>query len=677
MARFAVSAVLGAVLGLALGAAACGHDHGPPRARPMPKVDGSPALRGGGAPRSARTASYKLEAKLDPVRHQIAGSETLTWTNPGQTAVESLPFHLYLNAFKNEQSLFMRTSHGQLRMAKATATGWGWIQVDSVHIAGVDVTAKLHPPANAGQDETVAELPLAEPVEPGATVEVAFKFTAQLPEVFARTGYEGEFHMVGQWFPKIGVRVGAPGEERWECQPFHAHSEFFADFGTYDVELTVPNTETVAATGVLTKAAEAGQGWRTLTYHAEDVHDFAWMADPYMDVISGQAKLAGEGTVEVRVYARPEQRAFARRHLEAAIGAVEKFSAMYVAYPWPIMSVVDPPVDAAAGAGGMEYPTLVTAAGDTVLARPGIRLPESVTVHEVGHNWFQGMLASNEPLEAWLDEGMNSWADAQVMNELYSPRSSGVDWLGWQAEYSAVQKAAAPDPSTEPSPIATPASGFVDFDAYANQSYVSTTRAFDTLARLVGSQRLAAAMKAYAKAFAFKHPTGKDLFATLSTELGQDLTWFFQPTFEQVGGHTVKLRHASCKPAHPPRGVFGEGSGKRTVTDIDAPDGTNWACEIVVQNLGPIHVPVEIELKFADGSTKRLTWDDRGTTHWERFEIERSSRLVEVWLDPDGKIALDNPTQHHYRLDGDGSAAMRGGAWLGSVAQTLMQLVGP
>ena len=642
----------------------------------MPKVDGSPALRGGGAPRSPRIANYKLEAKLDPVRHQITGTETLTWTNPGQTAVDSLPFHLYLNAFKNEQSLFMRSSQGMVRSAQAAAAGWGWIQIDAVHVAGVDLTTKLHPPASAGTDETVTELPLAEPLAPGATIEVAFKFTDQLPEVFARTGYKGDFHMIGQWFPKIGVRVGEPGAERWECQPFHANNEFFADFGTYDVELTVPSTQVIAATGVLTKAVEVSRGWRTLTYHAEDVHDFAWMADPFMEVISGQAKLA-DGTVEVRVYARPEQRDFARRHLEAATGAIEKFSSAYVTYPWPIMSVIDPPVDAAAGAGGMEYPTLVTTAADSVFARPGIREPEAVTVHEVGHNWFQGMLASDEANEAWLDEGVNSWADAQVMNELYPARSSGVDWMGWQAEYGALERAAVKDASGEPSPIATPAYAFVDSDAYGAQSYVSTERALDTLAHLVGNQRFAAAMKAYAKAFAFKHPTGRDLFNTLSSELGQDVSWFLTPAFEQIGGYAIKLRHAECRPAHPPRGVFGDGNAKHTVAEVEAPDAGTWSCELIVQNTGPVHVPVDIELRFADGSTKRLTWDDKGTTHWERFQIERSSRLTEVWLDPEGKIELDSPVSHHYRLDGDGSAAMRAGAWVGSVAQTLMQIVGP
>jgi len=655
----------------------------------MPKIDGSPALRGGGAPRSPRIANYKIEARLDPARHLLTASETLTWTNAGDSAVDSLPFHLYLNAFKNEQTLFMRSSRGTVRNAHASDAGWGYIQVDSVHVAGADLTSTLRPVAGAAtgspaggaagatSDETVIELPLAQPIAPGGTIEVNFKFTAQLPEVFARTGYKGEFHMVGQWFPKIGVRVGPPGAEHWECQPFHVNTEFFADFGTYDVALTVPSTHTVAATGVLTNAVDAGGGLRTLTYHAEDVHDFAWMADPYMEVMSGQAKLTEDATVEVRVYYRPEQRSFARRHLEAAIGAIEKFSAMFVAYPWPIMSVIDPPIDAASGAGGMECPTLVTTAGDSVFARPGMRLPEYVTVHEVGHNWFQGLLASNEAEEAWLDEGVNEWADARAMADIYGQRSSLIDWMGWQAEVGALRRSIDGGTGGNPSPIATAAYAFVDSSAYGEATYVATMRALQTLERTVGSQRFGAAMKAYARAFAFRHPTGRDLFDTLGKELDQDLTWFFGPVFQEVGALELKLRHADCRPSHGARGVFGEGSARKTVTELDAPDSTTWTCDVVVQNTGQIHVPIDLELRFADGSSQHLRWDDRATASWERFTVERSSRLVEVWLDPEGKIALDNPTTHHYRLDGDGAASLRAGAWFGSLTQTLMQIVGP
>jgi hypothetical protein len=325
----------------------------------------------------------------------------------------------------------------------------------------------------------------------------------------------------------------------------------------------------------------------------------------------------------------------------------------------------------------MEYPTLVTTMGDTVFARPGMRLPEYVTVHEVGHSWFQGMLASNEAVEAWLDEGVNSWADAKVMNEMYGARTSGIDWMGWQAEVAGLLRAYYDDPDAVPSPIATAAYAFVDPDAYNEASYMHTAAALSTLEQTVGPTKFAEAMKAYAQTWAFKHPTGRDLFETLSAKLGQDLTWFFGPVWQSVGGGKLGIRTATCRIAHPPRGVFGDGATRTTKTEIEAPDTGSYLCEVVVTNTGTIHVPVDLELKFGDGSSQRVHWEDKGSGAWERFVVERSTPLVEVWLDPDNKIALDSPLGRHYRLEGDGSAALRAAAWVSSLAQTLMQIVGP
>jgi hypothetical protein len=201
-------------------------------------------------------------------------------------------------------------------------------------------------------------------------------------------------------------------------------------------------------------------------------------------------------------------------------------------------------------------------------------------------------------------------------------------------------------------------------------------RALRTLEQTVGPTRFADAMKAYARTWAFRHPTGRDLFDALSKELGQDLTWFFAPVFQQVGGMRLGVRTARCARAHRPRGVLGAGAARKTVTANEAPDTGGYVCEVVVTNTGAWHVPVDIELKFEDGSSHRVLWDDREGAHWERFVVERSSQLAEVILDPDGKIALDSPTTHHHRLDGDGAASLRAGAWFGSMAQTLMQLVG-
>jgi hypothetical protein len=662
-------------IAVAFAIAGCGERLGPPRKRPPPVVDAFPALRVPG-PLSPRAASYAIAVRYDATARSFSGRETLTWKNTGGSAVRTLPFHLYLNGFKNETTRFWRSTGGRHRTA--TGGAWGWIEVTSIKIAGEE----LRPAArHLGEDETVLEVPLATPVEAGATVQVELAFAAQLPEVFARTGYKGAFAMVAQWFPKVGVRVGAPGFERWHCPNFHGATEFFADFGTYDVELTVPDTHVVAATGVLTAAADNGDGTRTLTYRAEDVHDFVWMIDPHMEVLTGQARV-GDGTVTVRVYHRPRQRGFARRHLAAAIGAVEQFSELLVPYPWPVMTIVDPPPEAE-GAQGMEYPTLVTTAGDHLFMRPGIRVPEYVTIHEVGHNWFQGILASNEVEEAWLDEGVNEWADGVVMARLYDEKRSALDWMGWQAESFRVRKAMVGSLDGLPSPIATAAYAFSDLDSYGRATYDKTMRALRTLELTVGRDRFATAVQAYAKAWSFRHPTGRDFFAALEGSLGEELRWFVAPAFYGNGTVDFALEEARCVPQHPPRGVFGDGAGRRTVAVDDSPDTGTWTCEVLVVNTGAIPAPVDVELTFADGSRQRIRWnepggwDARDGSRWHRYTIDRSSPLAAVEIDPDGKVLLaDGVVDDHQRLGADNRASWRAGARVGSWIQTAMQVVG-
>lgn len=653
--------------------AACGDGLGPPRQRPAPTPDTRPALRVPGA-RSPRAASYRIDARYDAAAHHLTATETLTWRNDSGVVADELPFHLYLNGFKNETTLFMTSSHGDHRGNRAHVDGWGWIEVTSIQLGGRELRSTA---TYEGPDETVLRLPLPTPVAPGATVEVTLAFTAQLPRVMARTGYEGAFTMVGQWFPKIGVLTGPRGFERWDCPPFHANSEFFADFGVYDVALTVPDTHLVAATGVLTAVEPHDDRTRTLRYHAEDVHDFAWMIDPYMQVMSATADVAG-APVEVRVVYRPRQRAFARRHLQAGVGAIETFSRLFVPYPWSIMTVVDPPPEAM-GAGGMEYPTLVTTGADNVLMRPGIRVPEFVTVHEIGHNWFQGILASNEAREAWLDEGVNEWADALVMAALYGEKQSAIDWGGWKAEDLRLRRAIEPDLGGLPSAIATTAATFPDSAAYASATYTKTAVALRTLARVIDrdGERFAAAMRQYVETWAFKHPTGADLFASLEASLGEDLDWFVQPAFQHPGGVDFGVRTADCRRNRPARGVFGEGSARRTEVADRGPDTGGYQCRVVIENRGTIPVPVTIEVRYQDGTSERFTWDHRDSSRWQEFEFARSSPIAQVTIDPDGLVLLaDHPLDDDVRVDGDRHAAWRATARLTFWTQSLMQVVG-
>jgi hypothetical protein len=620
-------------------ATGCAAEPAEPTTTPLPAPDGRPAIRAS-EPLSPRIANYRIEASYDAKTHRIAATETLTWRNTSTRPVTELPFHLYMNAFKSDDTLFMRSSGGAHRRAEASDEHRGWIDVSSIRINGGD---ELRPTAVfVGPDETVLQLPAT--VEPGHEVAIDLGFEVQLPQVFARTGFQGDFAMVGQWFPKIGVLVGPPGAERWHCEPFHVNAEFFADFGTYDVTLVVPDTHVVAASGVLVAADDLGDGRRSLRYRAEDVHDFAWMIDPYMQVITGTAKV-GQDQVEVRVYFRAPQRAFAERHLRAGIVTIEKFSELLVPYPWPIMSIIDPPPDAAAGAGGMEYPTIVTTAGDLFAFEDGGLAPEFVTVHEVGHNWFQGILASNEVEEAWLDEGVNEYFDHVAMERVFDdgffPYLPELDGLAMNA-----LGGRAAVPLAMPSDV--PARDFPTPGAYSTATYTWTSLALRTLEHAVGSERMLAAMRGYAERWAYRHPTGDDFFAALRDQLGARVDDILVPLLRGRDAPRFRADRITC---------FKE------------------RCEVLVTNRSEVRIPVDIEVRFADGRVGRVRWDDGAA--WRKLIYPAEPPVTEVMIDPDG-VALVNltPVESALRRRAETAAARRAAARESFWLQTALQVLG-
>ncbi len=304
----------------------------------------------------------------------------------------------------------------------------------------------IQPDDGNPDDETVLRVPLPQPVEPGGTITLQIDFSAQLPRVFARTGYRNEFHLAGQWFPKIGVL-----EERgWNCHQFHNNSEFFADFGRFDVRITVPSPYVVGATGALQGEPEpAPDGTTTYHYVQDDVHDFAWTADPRFIKVTRrfvyaeqrdaveEARVAHalglpEGSdelalrdVDVTLLIQPEHAAQIDRHFSAVFAALLYFGTWYGSYPYATLTVVDPAYGAR-GAGGMEYPTFITA-GTNWLSPSARQSPEGVTIHEFGHQFWYGMVANNEFEEAFLDEGFNTYSTGLVLEKAYGPNHETID----------------------------------------------------------------------------------------------------------------------------------------------------------------------------------------------------------------------------------------------------------
>ena len=270
-------------------------------------------------PLSPRIANYDIEVKLAPESRMLEAKETLTWHNKSSGPVTELQFHLYLNAFRNDRSTFMKESGGSSRGHKIDKEGWGYIEVTRVALpSGEDLTSRMEfisPDDGNPDDRTVFRLPLNASLPPGAAITLDIYFKAKLPQPpFARTGAKKEYFFVGQWFPKIGVFI----DGKWNCHQFHANSEFFADYGVYNVRMTVPEKNIVGATGVEVEVKNNGDGTATHFYHAEDVHDFAWTTSPEFREYKDKTQ-----DVEIRLLMQPDRDYQWLRHMEAAKAAVE------------------------------------------------------------------------------------------------------------------------------------------------------------------------------------------------------------------------------------------------------------------------------------------------------------------------------------------------------------------
>ena len=237
--------------------------------------------------RAVRVADYTIDVRLDAGQKTLDGRERVTWRNPSPDAVGEIWLHLYLNAFRNNESTFFRESGGQLRGDRMPEEGWGSIDVTSLRRAdGVDLTKAMrfeHPDDDNAKDRTVVRVPLPEPVPPGGEVSFDVAWKARLPRIFARTGYVRDYFLVGQWFPKLGVYEPAGMRGRaaggWNCHQFHANSEFYADFGQYQVSITRPDRFVVGATGPRVEKRANPDGTATHVFEQADVIDFAWTAD--------------------------------------------------------------------------------------------------------------------------------------------------------------------------------------------------------------------------------------------------------------------------------------------------------------------------------------------------------------------------------------------------------------
>ncbi len=638
-------------------------------------------------------ANYEIDVTLDPAMRMLTGTEVITWNNTGDIPAYSLRLHLYWNAFRNTNSTWMKQRQlvGDNPFARASESDFGYSTVTALTFINADGSETdmmgrfryISPDDQNRDDRSLAAADLPVPVAPGQSMRIKVAWTGRFPKNFDRTGAIGNYFLAVQWFPKLGVFDQAG----WVARQFFANSEFFADFGRYDVRMSVPAGWLVGATGVEQSRSESG-AMTTHRYVQENVHDFAWATSPDFVERTQRFEHPGLPAVNMRLLLQPEHAHLAGRHFNAAAATLRYYGEWFGAYPYPALTIIDPPYQSQSG--GMEYPTLFTG-GTRWLSPEQSNDPEYVVIHEAGHQWWQGMVANNEVLHAWLDEGINEYADSRLQSVAFQPnylvqRFFG-DFIPWQFRDIPLQRATDTnymntfraagnrDSLVMPTYMLWPST-------HQSLSYHKAALMLHTLERMHSWEMMQRVLATFFARWKFRHPTPDDFFVVLNEVTGQDHKVFIEEVYtsantfdyavERLESEHIAWRGlidppATAKPA-PPQLVYEEQTLNRLYRTI-----------VVVRRLGNGQLPVDVLVTFADGHQERERWD--GQAHWQTFTFDRPARAVSAQIDPERVLLLDTNFTNNSRVlepKGDQAAtkwSLRWMVWLQDLLMTYAFLV--
>lgn len=618
---------------------------------------------------SKRNANYSIDVDLDPSSRTLTGRQVVTWRNITSQPTSELQFHLYYNAWRNSDSSFMRelarterkTGRRSSRRSvpELRSSEWGWIDVTALRLLGagptpfVDLTGTerfIAPDDGNREDRTVMTVPLPRAVPPGGSIAIELAWTAHVPRTVARTGAVGNFFFLGQWFPKIAV-LQPTG---WNTHQFHSATEFFSDYGVYDVRITVPAGWIVGATGRETQRIDLPNGRTTHRFVQEDVHDFAWTTSPVFVERRQRFEHPGLPPVDMRLLLQPEHVSQAERHFDATRATLRHYGQWYGPYPYGHLTIVDPAWQS--GAGGMEYPTLFTA-GTRWLTRAGTLNPEAVTVHEAGHQFWYGLVGNNEFEHAWLDEGINSFSTARVIARTFEPNYPELRLFGgfvpWvirdihltREDHDGLARYRLDARSDA---LSTPTWQY-DAGTAASITYSKTAVWLDMLERSIGWPRLQRGLSLFFMRHRFTHPGPREFFTAVEEGAGGDLSHFFTEMrgsnvldygVQQFTSSPVRVVGMSSRPESPERsGSRTPGASAQPLAFVNRTAENRFVTELIVRRYGEVVLPVEVEVTFANGERVRERWN--GRERWRLYRWERPVAATAAQVDPDRVLVAD------------------------------------
>ncbi|MEM9664668.1 MAG: M1 family metallopeptidase [Bacteroidota bacterium] len=533
-----------------------------------------------GSPTWEQHVAYEMDITLLADVHELRGTQRLTYTNNSPDTLRQVFYHLYFNAFEPtsmmaERNRALPDPDGRIvpRIFQLGPEEVGYHRVRSLTQDGTPVRYYL--------TDTVLRVELAQPIPPNTSTTFEMVFRSQVPLQTRRSGRDsrggGVDFSMAQWYPKMA----GYDERGWHPDPYVGR-EFYAPFGTFDVRIQAPSNYVLGASGVLQNPEEVGHGYdRTptmpppsaaadsLTWHfvAEQVHDFAWGADP--DYLHEVIEMVGGPTLHI-LY-KPDVAPSWRPLREYLPRMVRYFNDRFGNYVYPQFTVIQ-------GAdGGMEYPMLTLISG---YGGPSYTTPRpfgsilGTTVHEFAHMWYYGFLASNEADYSWIDEGFVTYATTEAMAHLLGRPANHT---GRYLSYLSLHDRGLAER------LSTPADWFTTNSAFGATSYSAGAMVVDMLGAVIGDQTRDEFLLEFYERFLFRHPNPYDIEKVAEDVSGLQLDWYF----EQFTNTTWTLDY----------GVGQVRSSRQ---------GNEWTSSIQLHRHGEMVMPLDVRLTLDNGTQRRV-----------------------------------------------------------------------
>jgi len=599
---------------------------------------------------SLKIANYDIEVHLDHKSKNASCIQKLNWKNTSPDTLRELRFYMYMNAFKDLKSTYLKNTRKMFGqdLNNRTEKEWGHIEVtQAVDRNGNDLVQNqeyIQPNDGNVLDETVLSIPLEMPLLPGEVIELDMNFDVKLPRTIVRSGYgPRDFFLFVHWFPQVCVyEPKVDGNWGWNSHQFMPGTEFFSDFGDYNVEIHASDHLVIGGSGCKTFSGKVPgkTGEQLVRFQAHDLIDFGWVAYPEYETYTSTY-----GDTDIEILMVPEHCAFADRYLKAIEQSLEYLEKHVGKYPYPKITVVDPPTHTL-NSGFMEYPMMITGATAYGIPR-SIRSVESLVIHEFTHMYFMASLASNEKEEAWLDEGFVTYFEDRILDHYYGNQNSLFDVLGARsgnAQQSRNEYVSMDNPNL--GKIARP--GWEFDGGFKSLIYAKTATAFKTMERIIGSGIMDEIIKTYFERHKFTHPKEADLRKIIKEVLEKNASNF------ESDKYLDQVLHATS-------------SINFKMVDIN-----NSTKTIEAIREGNFEIGTEVLIMFKDGSSKTVYW--KGSEKYFKYTFSSSKEVISAHIDPEQKIYLDlNLNNNSITLDPNKKPLYKYAAKLGHWLQAVSQ----